>query len=123
MPKNANTITMHGHLTRDPELKYTTTQVPVVEFGLASNGWKEGDVCFIDVKAFGKQAEPIKKFLSKGREVIVTGRLEYRQWEKDGKKHSKHSIVAGDVTFCGGATKTSDSPADHDYEPADDIPF
>jgi single-strand DNA-binding protein len=123
MPKNANTITMHGHLTRDPELKYTTTQVPVVEFGLASNGWKEGDVCFIDVKAFGKQAEPINKFLSKGREVIVTGRLEYRQWEKDGKKHSKHSIVANDVTFCGGATKDTDSQTR--YEPADteDIPF
>lgn len=106
-----NKIIMIGNLTRDPQLSYTPTQMPVVDFGLASNRrWKGKDgqpheaVCFIDCRAFGKTAETINQYLAKGRAVLVEGRLDFDTWEgKDGTKRSKHRISVESFQFVGPA--------------------
>ncbi len=71
---NFNKIFLMGNLTRDPQLSYTPNQTAVVEFGLAVNrrwtgrdGEKKEETCFVDCQAFGRSAENINKYLSKGR--------------------------------------------------------
>ncbi len=103
-----NKVLLMGHLTRDPELRYTPSGTAVVTLGLAVNRkWKQGeemkeDVCFIDVVAFGKQAEHCGQYLSKGNGALVEGRLQQRRWETDdGQKRSKHEVVAEHVVFMG----------------------
>jgi len=114
-----NKIIMLGHLTRNPELRYTTNGTPVGSFGLATNRrFKQGDelkeeVCFVDVVAFGKVAENACQYLAKGSKALIEGRLQQRRWEnQDGTKHSKHEVVAETVQFLskqgeGGAQDTS----------------
>jgi len=106
-----NKVIMAGNLTRDPELSYLPSQTPVVEFGLAVNrkwrdkqsGQQKESVCFVDCKCFGKSAETFKQYMSKGKPVLVEGRLDLDQWEgKDGTKRSKHSIFVENFTFLGG---------------------
>jgi single-strand DNA-binding protein len=97
-----NKVTFLGNLTRDPELRYTPSGVPVVQFGLASNRrWKDRntgevkeEVCFVDVEMWNKQAETANEMLKKGKPCIVEGRLKLDQWEKDGQKRTKLKISA-----------------------------
>jgi single-strand DNA-binding protein len=93
-----NSVTLAGRLTRDPQLRYLPNGRPVCDMRLAVNG--SGDaVTFIDVATFGKPAEACAQYLSKGREVAVTGSLVYRQWQApDGWQRSKHSVI-GRVQF------------------------
>jgi single-strand DNA-binding protein len=111
MPNYNRTILM-GHLTRDIELRYAPSGVAVANFGLAVNRrFKQGEdlkeeVCFIDIVAFGKQAETVSQYLAKGSAALVEGRLKLESWETDGQKRSKHVVVAEQVTFLdkkGGA--------------------
>jgi single-strand DNA-binding protein len=101
-----NNVILMGNLTRDPEVRYTTSGTPVATLGLAVNNrmkqgdeWKD-DPCFIDVVVFGKQAESCGEYLSKGQPVLVEGRLRYRSWEgQDGQRRSrtrKRGILRGD---------------------------
>ena len=126
-----NRIILMGNLTRDPELRYTPQGTPVATFGLAVNRrFRQGEekreeTCFVDVVAFGRQAELIGEYLSKGRLTLVEGRLQYRTWEgEDGVKRSKHEVVAQSVQFM---PRPGDRPAAGSPEsPApgeDDIPF
>ncbi len=104
-----NRVILAGNLTRDPQLSYTPSNTPVCEFGLATNRkWRAQDgnmkeeVCFVDVTAFGKQAEVINQYMSKGRSILVEGRLKYRQWtDKEGKNRSKLDVVVENFTFLG----------------------
>jgi len=100
-----------GHLTRDPALKYLPNQTPVAEFGLATNRkWKDAsgqereDVLFVDCAAFGKPAELIDQYLTKGKPLFVEGRLKLDTWEdkNGGGKRSKISIVVENFQFIGG---------------------
>ena len=108
---NFNKVIMVGNLTRDPQMSYLPSQTPVVDFGLAVNRrWKGNDnqqreeTCFIDCRAFGRTAETINQYLSKGRSVLVEGRLQFDQWEgKDGVKRSKHRIMVERFNFIGPA--------------------
>jgi single-strand DNA-binding protein len=120
-----NKVILIGHLTRNPELRYTPNGTPVASFGLGVNRtWKQGDerkedVCFVEIVVFGKQAEHCAQYLTKGNGVIVDGRLQQRRWEtEDGHKRSKHEIMAQTVTFLpkgGHPTDRVDRPADeHD---------
>lgn len=104
-----NKVFLLGNLTRDPQLSTLPSQTSVVEFGIATNRkWKDQggqqreEVCFVDCKAFGKTAEVIQKFFTKGKPILVEGRLTLDQWEKDGVKHSKHRVVVESFTFVGG---------------------
>src|SRR5438045_3535681 len=108
---NDNKIILVGNLTRDPQLKYLPSQMPVVEFGLAVNhkyktksGEDREEVLFIDVSAFGKQAEIINQYCQKGRPLLVEGRLKYDTWEdkQGGGKRSKHTVVIDNFQLLGG---------------------
>lgn len=105
-----NKIILIGNLTRDPQLSYLPSQTPVCEFGLATNRrWKSQDgqqreeTCFIDCRAFGKQAETLNQYLSKGRQLFVEGRLSFDTWEtQDGQKRSKHRVTIENFQFLDG---------------------
>lgn len=114
MPSFNKTILM-GHLTRNPELRYTPSGTAVAKFGLAVNKrFKQGDdlkekVTFIDITCFGKQAEHCAEFLQKGSAALVEGELEQQLWEsKTGEKRSKHEVIAQHVTFMGKKGEASE---------------
>ena len=106
---NYNKVLLMGNLTRDPQMSYLPSQTAVVEFGLAVNrrwtgkdGDKKEDTCFIDCRAFGRTAETINKYLSKGRPVFVEGRLDFDSWTaQDGSKRSKHRVTVENFQFLG----------------------
>ena len=101
-----NSVNLVGRLTRDPELRSIDGGQPVCEMRIAvDNGAsREGsdrDPTYVDVASFGPQAEACARYLVKGRQVAVAGRLLYREWEaEDGSKRSKHSVL-GRVEFLG----------------------
>jgi len=119
-----NRIVLMGNLTRDPQLSYTPNQTAVVDFGLATNhrwtaadGTQRQETCFVDCRAFGRQAENINKYLSKGRLILVEGRLTFDSWTaQDGTKRSKHRITVQNFQFLPGAADTGPSQAE---QPAD----
>lgn len=100
-----NRIILIGNLTKDPEVRYTPSGTPVATVTLAVNSrYKQSDdtkeeVLFIDAVVFGKQAETCGQYLSKGRTVLVEGRLRERRWEYEGQKKSKMEVVANNVRF------------------------
>ena len=127
MAANLNKTMLIGNLTRDVELKYTTSGAAVANFGLAvnrtytnSDGEKVDDVCYIDIVAWNRLAEVAGEYLSKGRPVFVEGRLQMDSWEQeDGQKRSKLKVIAQNIQFLGGGGK-----ADAEEEDADsDVPF
>jgi single-strand DNA-binding protein len=101
-----NRVTLVGRLTRDPEVRYTSSGMPIVNLGLAVNGrqkdasgqWTEKPN-FFDVKLFGERFERLAQHLEKGRRVGIDGRLEWSSWEVDGQKRSKVEIVANELQF------------------------
>ena len=102
---NGNTVTLVGNVTRDPELRFTPAGQANASFGLAvnrrwqnrqTNEWEEA-VSFFDVVCWREMAENAAESLSKGSRVIVTGRLEQRQWEQEGQKRSKIEVVADEI--------------------------
>lgn len=105
-----NRIILVGNLTRDPQLSYLPSQTPVCEFGIATNErWRDKDgnnhedVCFIDCKLFGRGAEVFCQYMTKGRPVLVEGKLKLDQWtSQDGEKKSKHRVFVENFTFLGG---------------------
>ena len=106
---NYNKVILAGNLTRDPQLSYLPSNTPVCEFGMAINRkWKaqtgemREDTCFVDLRAYGRQAETLNQYMSKGKPLLVEGRLKYDQWEaKDGGKRSKVYVVAETFQFLG----------------------
>jgi len=108
---NVNRVILIGNLTRDPQLRYLPSQMPVAEFGLAINhkfktasGEQREEVCFIDCTAFGKAGELINQYCQKGKQLYVEGRLKYDTWEdkNGGGKRSKHVVVVDNFQFLGG---------------------
>lgn len=93
-----NSVNLVGRLTKDPELT-ERSDTKVCDLRLAVNGQGEAPPCFIDVAAFKGQAEACAKYLSKGSQVAVSGAIRYSQWESNGSKRSKHSVLAREVRF------------------------
>ena len=95
---NFNQVLLMGHLTRDVDFKYSTTGTAIANFGIAVNsGTKDKpEVYFGECVAFGKTAEFISKYFSKGAAIFIEGRLKLEQWEdkNTGKKQSKTRIIA-----------------------------
>lgn len=104
-----NRVILMGNLTRDPQLKYLPNNTAVCELGLAVNhkwrdreGNQREDVCFVDLSVFARQAETINQYMSKGRQILIEGRLKYDTWTgQDGQKRSKHSVVVDNFKFVG----------------------
>ena len=118
-----------GRLTRDPELRYSSSNAAIVNFPIAidrqqTNNQGQRETDFINIVAFQKQAENIKKYLTKGSVVAVDGRIQTRNYEdKDGKRVYVTEVVADRVQFLNSksdsvAVNTTDnvSPADFQNE-------
>ncbi|GAA7102377.1 single-stranded DNA-binding protein [Helicobacter pylori] len=110
-----NKVIMVGRLTRNVELKYLPSGSAAATIGLAtSRRFKKQDgtlgeeVCFIDVRLFGRTAEIANQYLSKGSSVLIEGRLTYESWmDQTGKKNSRHTITVDSLQFMD---KKSDNP-------------
>lgn len=111
-----NHLVLIGRLTRnisddEKSFFYTGNGQAVANISIAVNrSKKNGDewvdeTSFFDVTVFGKQAEGLKPYLTKGQQIAVDGYLKQDRWEKDGQKHSKISIVANNIQLVGGAKK------------------
>ena len=132
MGKSVNQVFLIGRLTRDVELRSTTTGKNVASFTLAVDKQGEG-ADFIDCTAWDKTAELMEQYTQKGSKVHVQGRLNHRTWEQDGQKRSKVEVTAFDVTFLDSkentpqtnTTKKDEVVEDIGDEPInlDDIPF
>lgn len=109
MARSFNQVILMGNLTRDPELRQIPSGQSVCSFSLALNRsykgqdgeWKEA-TDYVDVVAWGPLGERVAQYVTKGRPVLVSGRLQSRSWEQDGQKRNKLEVVAQDVTFLGG---------------------
>lgn len=95
---NLNIVGISGRLTRDPELRTTTSGKQVTSFTLAVNGYSESDTSFIEVVAWNKTAEVVASYTHKGDLLTVSGRLQQRKYEdKSGNSRSVIEIIAQDV--------------------------
>ena len=112
MKINTNSVIITGNVTRDAELRYTSTQKPALGFTVACNrqgqdGQSAAD--FFPVVLWGKSAEALEKYLTKGKSVLVKGRLQTRSYEsKTGEKRNVTEIVAdsfGGVELLGGGER------------------
>lgn len=108
-----NKVFLMGNLTRDPELRYTPAGLAVASFGMAINrawtaksGEQKEDVCYVDISIFGRRAEVLGEYFSKGKPIFIEGWLQFHQWEsKDGQKKSKLRVVADNFQFIDGTAK------------------
>ncbi|MCK4874142.1 MAG: single-stranded DNA-binding protein [Phycisphaerales bacterium] len=153
---NFNRVILMGNLTRDIELRYTSNNTAIGKIGLAVNrryrtqeGENREETTFVDCEAWGRTAEIMNQYLSKGRPVLVEGRLRLDQWQdREGRNRSKLMVVienfqfvggredagagrqggppqqrsggAGDTGGAGGAGGASQPPGDSQYEPIDE---
>jgi single-strand DNA-binding protein len=106
-----NKVILIGNLTRDPELRYTPKGMAIAKLGIAVNRtWKneagesKEEVTFIDVDAFGRQAETLAQYVKKGSPLMVEGRLRLDQWDdkQTGQKRSRLGVVLEGFQFLGG---------------------
>lgn len=153
-----NKVLLIGNLTKDPEVRYTSGGMAVADLRLAtsrkfktSSGEEKEETCFVSITVWGRQAETCGEYLRKGSSAFVEGRLKLDEWEKDGKKNSRLTVVAERVQFLGaprrgeygdapeaaerrparGASVPPPAPAPEDAEPpaaeggenSDDLPF
>lgn len=141
-----NKVILMGNLTRDPQLSYLPSQTAVVELGLAvsrrfkkQDGTQGEEVCFVDCQMFGKRAEVVNKYFSKGNPIFIEGRLKFDSWQgQDGSKRSKLRVFIENFEFVGGKSgqsgqpqqgsakpyKEEKPPVGEPFEPIDDdIPF
>jgi single-strand DNA-binding protein len=112
-----NRVILLGNLTRDPQVRYTPGGTAVSEIGLAVNRtWfdqktnsRREEVTFVDVTLWGRQAEVAGEYLSKGRQVLIEGRLQLDTWDdkESGQKRSKLRVVCENMTMVGGRTDGS----------------
>ena len=121
---NFNKVILAGNLTRDPELRYTPKGTAIARIGLAINRtWKtetgetKEEATFVEVDAFGRQAEVIAQYVKKGRPLLVEGRLRLDQWEDKNthQKQSKLKVVLESFSFLDsgrgeGAGASSEAP-------------
>jgi len=137
-----------GNLTRDPEVRYTSSGTAIAKLGIAVNrywrnqeGQQQEETTFVDVDAFGKQAETIGQYLKKGRPIMVEGRLKLDQWDdkQTGQKRSKMGVTlenfqfldsrseGGDGGGSGGTQSSGGSPSGTQggggFAEDDDVPF
>lgn len=127
-----NDIKIHGYLGRDPELKeYKNARGEknnLVNFSVGVSRDMGDETDWFDVTFFGRRAEVIEKFFSKGSQIIVTGRMQSDTVEKDGRKHKYWKLIGSSFDFCDSkGTPRGDSNlndlSDSFKAAEDDIPF
>lgn len=144
---SVNKAILIGHLGQDPELRYTPGGKAVCSFSLATterwtgqDGQKNESTTWHNIVAWGRQAEVIKEYLSKGRQVYIEGRIDNRSYEdKEGVKKYRSEVVVQNFQFLGsrgdsggggGARQSDPSSQDQSMPPEsqagggdDDLPF
>ena len=118
MAKSINQVILMGRLTRDPEVRTTSTGKNITSFSIAvDRGGQEDAADFFDVTAWEKLGELVSQYLSKGRRCLVQGRLRQDSWDdkETGKKRTRIEVVATDVTFLDGPNGDGGGPS---YTPA-----
>ena len=135
-----NRVVLTGNLTKDAELKQTSGGMAIVKMRLAVNdrrknsqtGQWEDAPNFIDVTMFGSRGEAVSRFLSKGKQIAVEGKLRWSEWESaGGEKRSKVEVVADDIELLGGRGDATAAPRTASPAPGapvddfdgEDIPF
>ena len=128
-----NKVMLMGNLVRDPELRVTPSGLSICRFTLAcsrsvksekAEGGLREETTFVDIEAFGKQAEVVAKYFTKGRPIFVEGRLRLNEWQaQSGEKRSKLMVVLENFVFVGSNSQQSDgaekSPVSFSYEKVD----
>lgn len=118
-----NKVYLMGNLTRDPELRYTPKGMAVSKFSIAVNrkyttesGEAREEVTYVEIDAWGKQAEVISQYCKKGRPLFVEGRLKLEQWDDKatGAKRSAIKVVLEGFQFIGAPPDAGDRPAPSD---------
>lgn len=134
MALQLNRVMLAGNLTRDPQVRFIGNERAVADFGLAINrkfktndGQMKEEVTFVDIEAWGRTAELVGQYLTKGRACYIEGRLRLDSWEdkKDGSKRSKIKVVADNVQFLdsnrGGERGAAGTP-EGDVEASSEAP-
>ena len=133
MALNLNRVMLAGNLTRDPQVRFLANEKAVAEFGLAinrrfkdANGQPKEETTFVDVETWGRTAELVGQYLTKGRGCFIEGRLKLDSWDdkETGQKRSKLRVVADNVQFTDakGDGAPRRSGGDEGGEGADDAP-
>lgn len=123
-----NRVLLGGNLTRDPQVRFLANEQAVANFGLAinrrfkgSDGQMKEEVTFVDIEAWGRTAELVGQYLTKGRACFVEGRLKLDSWDdKDGQKRQKLKVVADSVQFLDSGNRGGAGGAAAEGEPAGD---
>lgn len=118
-----NKVLLAGRLTKDPELKYLPSGTAVCEFRVASGrtyydknaGERKEETLFINVSAWGKSGEFVNQYFTKGKAIFIEGRLKQDQWERDGQKHERISVVADRVQFAESRAAEQGASRGGDY--------
>lgn len=119
-----NKVILLGRLTADPELRQTPSNVPVASFTVAVNrpfnkNAAERQADFIDCVAWRNSAEFVSKYFTKGKPILVEGRLQVRSYEdKQGNKRRAYEVVCDNISFVEGAPRDSAAPASFAAPPA-----
>lgn len=124
---NFNKVILIGNLTREPELRFSPSGLPVGQFGLAINRrYRDSqdnlheEVTFIEINAWGRLAELCAEYLSKGSPVLVEGRLQQDRWQtKEGELRSQLKVIAEQVRFLPRSERTEVGPGQDEEE----VPF
>ena len=131
-----NSVSLIGRLTKDPDVRYSAaTQLAVARFSIAiDRPGKDKGTDYPNIVCFGKTAELVEKYLTKGRLVGISGRVQTDSYEKDGRKVYTTEVVADRVEFLGKgegslegshsvAPSAADNPVPDGFDNLDDIPF
>lgn len=139
--RDTNSLTIVGRLTRDAEMKHSQSGVAVLSFGIAVNrsvkdpmsGEYKDEASFFDVSAFGKSAESVAQYMTKGKQIAIVGELVQDRWEKDGQKQSRVKINANSIQLLSSPSSSpapaqATTPKPAEAQPSadgfpDDIPF
>jgi single-strand DNA-binding protein len=115
-----NNCTFSGRLTREVEMKATPNGKMVAHFCVACNGFKEGEVIFIESQAWGKTAEACEKFLRKGEFCIVAGRIKMEEWTKKDGTEGKRQVLVVENLILGPKARTDSQVNNRNYGGKDD---
>ena len=125
-----NKVVISGNLTRDSELRATSSGMPVLGFGVAVNDRRKNQQTgawedypnYIDCTMFGARADSLHQYLVKGTKVAIEGKLRWSQWERDGQKRSKIEVIVDEIEFMSrgnsGQQQATSRPAASQYVPA-----
>ena len=103
-------IIIRGNLGKDPETRFTAAGDPVANFSVAVTEKYNGNETteWFNCVAFKKTAEVVQKYLTKGSSVLIEGKLQTREWEKDGEKRKSVQVLVNTLDMCGGGQRKSE---------------